>query len=162
MELSGQWLEKALLELCNKIENGLDLDAEIISGLVSYCELAPPLEAKEYLDVTFFPSSIYSFCDVDFLAFNFVFWQSGFWIKLKVRNWELGFIIDYRLYSLTFENQRGSFVRCKRIMCLTLYFDPSVTYWKPDWISCGNFPLCSSCYLSFLFLVLFSLIAWFQ
>ncbi|XP_049367318.1 uncharacterized protein LOC125832211 [Solanum verrucosum] len=50
MESSGQWLEKALLELCNKIENGLDLDAEIISGLVSYCELAPPLEAKEYLD----------------------------------------------------------------------------------------------------------------
>ncbi|KAK6795466.1 hypothetical protein RDI58_008919 [Solanum bulbocastanum] len=50
MESSGQWLESALLELCNKIENGLDLDAEIISGLVSYCELAPPLEAKEYLD----------------------------------------------------------------------------------------------------------------
>lgn len=50
MESSGQWLERALLELCNKIENGLDLDADIISGLVSYCELAPPLEAKEYLD----------------------------------------------------------------------------------------------------------------
>ncbi|MCD9641811.1 hypothetical protein HAX54_028256 [Datura stramonium] len=50
MESSGQWLERALLELCNKIENGLDLDAEIISGLVSYCELAPPLDAKEYLD----------------------------------------------------------------------------------------------------------------
>ncbi|XP_059290631.1 uncharacterized protein LOC132044155 [Lycium ferocissimum] len=47
---SGQWLEKALLELCNKIETGLDLDADIISGLVSYCELAPPLDAKEYLD----------------------------------------------------------------------------------------------------------------
>lgn len=55
MESSGQWLERALLELCNKIENGLDLDADIISGLVSYCELAPPLEAKEYLDVTSFP-----------------------------------------------------------------------------------------------------------
>ncbi|OIT05008.1 PREDICTED: activating signal cointegrator 1 [Nicotiana attenuata] len=50
MESSGQWLERALLELCNKIETGLDLDAEIISGLVSYCELAPPLDAKEYLD----------------------------------------------------------------------------------------------------------------
>ncbi|KAK4350277.1 hypothetical protein RND71_029590 [Anisodus tanguticus] len=50
MESSGQWLEKALLELCGKIESGLDLDAEIISGLVSYCELAPPLDAKEYLD----------------------------------------------------------------------------------------------------------------
>lgn len=63
MESSGQWLEKALLELCGKIENGLDLDAEIISGLVSYCELAPPLDAKEYLDVIFFffPSSIYRF-----------------------------------------------------------------------------------------------------
>ncbi|XP_027156017.1 activating signal cointegrator 1-like [Coffea eugenioides] len=50
METAGQWLEKALLELCKKIETGLDLDAEIISGLVSYCEMAPPLDAKEYLD----------------------------------------------------------------------------------------------------------------
>lgn len=49
MESSGQWLEKALLELCKKTETGLDLDAEIISGLVSYCEMAPPLDAKEYL-----------------------------------------------------------------------------------------------------------------
>ncbi|KZV28135.1 activating signal cointegrator 1 [Dorcoceras hygrometricum] len=50
MESSGQWLEKALMELCNKVETGLQLDAEIISGLVSYCEMAPPLDAKEYLD----------------------------------------------------------------------------------------------------------------
>lgn len=56
MESSGQWLEKALMELCNNIQSGLDLDAEIVSGLVSYCELAPPLDAKEYLDVIFFPS----------------------------------------------------------------------------------------------------------
>lgn len=58
METSGQWLEKALLELSKKIETGLDLDADIISGLVSYCEMAPPLDAKEYLDVIpffFFP-----------------------------------------------------------------------------------------------------------
>ncbi|KAG8379180.1 hypothetical protein BUALT_Bualt07G0061400 [Buddleja alternifolia] len=51
MESSGQWLEKALMELCNKMETtGIELDAEIISGLVSYCEMASPLDAKEYLD----------------------------------------------------------------------------------------------------------------
>ncbi|MBA0582309.1 uncharacterized protein LOC105788412 [Gossypium raimondii] len=50
METAGEWLEKALIDLCKKIETGLDLDAEIISGLVSYCELAHPLDAKEYLD----------------------------------------------------------------------------------------------------------------
>ncbi|KAJ0786165.1 putative Zinc finger, C2HC5-type, activating signal cointegrator 1 [Helianthus annuus] len=49
METAGQWLEKALLDLCRKTE-GLDLDGDLISGLVSYCDLAPPLDAKEYLD----------------------------------------------------------------------------------------------------------------
>lgn len=51
MENSGQWLEKALIELCKGMETGLDLDEDIISGLVSYCELAPPLDAQEYLHV---------------------------------------------------------------------------------------------------------------
>ncbi|KAB2037957.1 hypothetical protein ES319_D03G111700v1 [Gossypium barbadense] len=50
METAGEWLEKALIDLCKKIETGLDLDAEIISALVSYCELVHPLDAKEYLD----------------------------------------------------------------------------------------------------------------
>ncbi|KAH7851321.1 hypothetical protein Vadar_009785 [Vaccinium darrowii] len=50
MESTGQWLEKALVDLCRKKENGLDLDGDIISGLVSYCDLASPLDAKEYLD----------------------------------------------------------------------------------------------------------------
>ncbi|KAG6412274.1 hypothetical protein SASPL_124948 [Salvia splendens] len=50
VETTGQWLEKALTELCQKIETGIQLDGEIISGLVSYCEMAPPLDAKEYLD----------------------------------------------------------------------------------------------------------------
>lgn len=50
METPGEWLEKALVELCRKTETGLDLDNEIISGLVSYCEMAQPLDAKEYLD----------------------------------------------------------------------------------------------------------------
>ncbi|KAK1427198.1 hypothetical protein QVD17_15881 [Tagetes erecta] len=49
METAGEWLEKALSDLCRKTE-GLDLDADLISGLVSYCDLAPPLDAKEYLD----------------------------------------------------------------------------------------------------------------
>lgn len=54
---SGVWLEKALVELCDKKNNsgpglGLELDSDLISGLVSYCECASPLDAKEYLDVT--------------------------------------------------------------------------------------------------------------
>ncbi|KAI3762631.1 hypothetical protein L1987_53068 [Smallanthus sonchifolius] len=53
METAGQWLEKALLDLCRKTE-GLDLDGDLISGLVSYCDLAPPLDAKEYLDIDAF------------------------------------------------------------------------------------------------------------
>lgn len=51
MEAPGEWLEKALLDLCKKVETGLDLDKDIISGLVSYCQLAEPVDAKEYLDV---------------------------------------------------------------------------------------------------------------
>lgn len=51
MESSGQWLEKALGDLCQKMESGLALDSDTISGLVSYCELAHPRDAKEYLDV---------------------------------------------------------------------------------------------------------------
>ncbi|KAI3429926.1 zf-C2HC5 domain-containing protein, partial [Psidium guajava] len=50
MESPGQWLEKALLDLCKKAESGLDLDKDVISGLVSYCDLAQPSDAKEYLD----------------------------------------------------------------------------------------------------------------
>ncbi|KAL9272670.1 Activating signal cointegrator 1-like protein [Drosera capensis] len=46
----GQWLERALNDLCRSVESGLALDADMISGLVSYCELAPPQDAKEYLD----------------------------------------------------------------------------------------------------------------
>lgn len=60
MENSGQWLEKALTELCKRLETGLDLDADIISGLVSYCELAPPLDAQEYLHVRKSSSLIFS------------------------------------------------------------------------------------------------------
>ncbi|KAL5064793.1 hypothetical protein RYX36_026530 [Vicia faba] len=52
MESAGEWLETALVELCSKIETGLGLglDEEIIKGLVSYCDLAQPRDAKEYLD----------------------------------------------------------------------------------------------------------------
>ncbi|KAB1199351.1 Activating signal cointegrator 1 [Morella rubra] len=52
METPGQWLEKALVDLCQRIETGLGLgmDTDMISGLVSYCELAHPQDAKEYLD----------------------------------------------------------------------------------------------------------------
>ncbi|XP_039124832.1 activating signal cointegrator 1 [Dioscorea cayenensis subsp. rotundata] len=45
---SGEWLEKALQNICGKL-SGLDLDADLISGLVSFCELAPPQDAADYL-----------------------------------------------------------------------------------------------------------------
>lgn len=48
---SGQWLEAALHELSGKIESGLQLDGDLISGLVSFCELAPPLDAADYIKV---------------------------------------------------------------------------------------------------------------
>lgn len=51
MGASGEWLEKALVDLYQKMETGLGLDKDMISGLVSYCELADPQDAKEYLDV---------------------------------------------------------------------------------------------------------------
>lgn len=50
MESPGQWLEKALNDLCTRVDTGLDLDGDMISGLVSYCDLAPLQDAKEYLD----------------------------------------------------------------------------------------------------------------
>ncbi|RRT61182.1 hypothetical protein B296_00027718, partial [Ensete ventricosum] len=48
---SGEWLEEALVELCGRIETGLDLDGDLIRGLVSFCELAPPQDAADYLTV---------------------------------------------------------------------------------------------------------------
>uniref|UniRef100_A0A9I9EM81 Uncharacterized protein n=1 Tax=Cucumis melo TaxID=3656 RepID=A0A9I9EM81_CUCME len=56
MATSGQWLEKALDDLCKKMETGWGLDKDMISGLVSYCELAQPQDAKEYLDICLFCS----------------------------------------------------------------------------------------------------------
>ncbi|XP_074277373.1 uncharacterized protein LOC141601010 [Silene latifolia] len=50
METPGEWLEKALNDLCKRVDSGLHFDDDVISGLVSYCDLAPPLDAKEYLD----------------------------------------------------------------------------------------------------------------
>lgn len=46
---SGKWLQDALIDLCSKVESGLHLDYDLITGLVSYCELAAPEDAKEYL-----------------------------------------------------------------------------------------------------------------
>jgi hypothetical protein len=72
METAGQWLEKALVELCSKIETGLglSLDEEIIKGLVSYCDFAQPRDAKEYLDVTLV--SLFNFSFFFFHAFSLV------------------------------------------------------------------------------------------
>ncbi|XP_078440807.1 transcription regulator/ zinc ion binding protein [Wolffia australiana] len=49
MGASGEWLEAALLDLAGRVQTGLQLDADVVSGLVSYCELAPPEDAREYL-----------------------------------------------------------------------------------------------------------------
>ncbi|PIA62666.1 hypothetical protein AQUCO_00200582v1 [Aquilegia coerulea] len=50
-EGAGKWLEKALLDLCKNVQTGLlDFDGDMISGLVSYCEAAPPEDAQEYLN----------------------------------------------------------------------------------------------------------------
>ncbi|CAA6664519.1 unnamed protein product [Spirodela intermedia] len=45
----GEWLETALMDLAGRIQAGLQLDPDVVSGLVSYCELAPPEDAREYL-----------------------------------------------------------------------------------------------------------------
>lgn len=46
---SGEWLKGALQELRGQKGSTLDLDADLISGLVSFCELAPPPDAADYL-----------------------------------------------------------------------------------------------------------------
>uniref|UniRef100_A0A0D9XDN8 Uncharacterized protein n=1 Tax=Leersia perrieri TaxID=77586 RepID=A0A0D9XDN8_9ORYZ len=46
---SGEWLKGALQELRDRLGSALELDADLISGLVSFCELAPPPDAADYL-----------------------------------------------------------------------------------------------------------------
>ncbi|TVU09521.1 hypothetical protein EJB05_43001 [Eragrostis curvula] len=46
---SGEWLTGALRELRERKEGALELDTDLISGLVSFCELAPPPDAADYL-----------------------------------------------------------------------------------------------------------------
>jgi hypothetical protein len=46
---SGAWLHAALLELCAE-----QLDPDVVSSLVSYCESAPPSLAADYLHVQYF------------------------------------------------------------------------------------------------------------
>ncbi|XP_062198739.1 uncharacterized protein LOC133901388 [Phragmites australis] len=46
---SGEWLTGALKELRERKGSALELDADLISGLVSFCELAPPPDAADYL-----------------------------------------------------------------------------------------------------------------
>ncbi|KAL3691554.1 hypothetical protein R1sor_005205 [Riccia sorocarpa] len=46
---AGQWLEESLLKLSADTESGLQLDADLVYSLVSYCEMATPSDAAEYL-----------------------------------------------------------------------------------------------------------------
>ena len=48
---SGEWLKGALQEIRGRTGSGLELDGDLISGLVSFCELAPPPDAADYLSV---------------------------------------------------------------------------------------------------------------
>lgn len=77
----GQWLEEALVDLCRKTETGLNFDRDVISGLVSYCDLAQPVDAKEYLDVILLSlfSSISS--SPRTLDFRFSFHVCEIWIR---------------------------------------------------------------------------------
>ncbi|KAK9107637.1 hypothetical protein Syun_023648 [Stephania yunnanensis] len=50
-ERNGGVAGETAVELCRRVESGLYLDAEVISDLVSYCELAPPEDAQEYLNL---------------------------------------------------------------------------------------------------------------
>ena len=48
---SGEWLKGALQDLRESKGSDLELDADLISGLVSFCELASPPDAASYLEV---------------------------------------------------------------------------------------------------------------
>jgi hypothetical protein len=48
---SGEWLKGALQELRERKGSSLEFDSDLISGLVSFCELAPPSDATSYLEV---------------------------------------------------------------------------------------------------------------
>ncbi|CAN6174305.1 unnamed protein product [Urochloa humidicola] len=47
---SGEWLKGALQELRERKGSELDFDADLVSGLVSFCELASPPDAASYLE----------------------------------------------------------------------------------------------------------------
>jgi hypothetical protein len=55
MSAAAQWLQQALLDLCSDSHAALQLDPEVVSSLVSYCEIAPPDDAQQYLFVSHFP-----------------------------------------------------------------------------------------------------------
>lgn len=44
---AGTWLQQSLLDRCRR--GAIQLDADVVTSLVSYCERAPPSDAKEYL-----------------------------------------------------------------------------------------------------------------
>lgn len=53
MSAAAQWLQQALLDLCSDSNAPLQLDPEVVSSLVSYCEVAPAAEAQQYLYVSY-------------------------------------------------------------------------------------------------------------
>ncbi|KAL2622571.1 hypothetical protein R1flu_002776 [Riccia fluitans] len=46
---AGHYLEESLLKLSADAESGLQLDSDLVFSLVSYCEMATPPDASEYL-----------------------------------------------------------------------------------------------------------------
>lgn len=46
---AGTWLKQSLVRLCSDVHSVIQLDPDQVASLVSYCERAPPSDAKEYL-----------------------------------------------------------------------------------------------------------------
>lgn len=50
LSAAGAWLQQSILGLCSNVNSAIiQLDADAVASLVSYCERAPPSDAKEYL-----------------------------------------------------------------------------------------------------------------
>lgn len=48
---AASWLQQALLDLSRDKASGVQLEPDVLSSLVSYCELASPVDASEYIKV---------------------------------------------------------------------------------------------------------------
>lgn len=54
MSRAAHWLQQALLDQCSDSNAALQLEPEVVSSLVSYCQIASASEAQQYLYVSYF------------------------------------------------------------------------------------------------------------